>query len=75
MPKNYRPISILPIFDKIIERLMHKRILKFLNIYKILNKAQYGFQKNKSTSLAIMDLLTKASDSLQDKKLSCCIWT
>ena len=50
--KNYRPMSILPIFDKIIERLMHLRLIPFLKKYNILNPSQYGFQKQKSTTLA-----------------------
>ena len=71
LPKNYRPISILPIFDKIVERLMHTRLQSFLRKQNILNSAQYGFQRNKSTSLAIMDLLKEVSNSLQNKLLSC----
>ena len=30
---NYRPISVLPIFSKLLEKLMHKRLLDYLNKY------------------------------------------
>ena len=73
-PKNFRPISILPIFDKILEKLMHSRLVSYIRKHKILNNAQYGFQKHKSTSLAILDLLNKISQSLKEKNFSCCVF-
>ena len=35
---NYRPISILPTFSKILERLMYNRLINFINKYNILYK-------------------------------------
>ena len=74
IPKNFRPISILPIFDKIIEKLMHKRLTSFLKKHQTFNNSQYGFQKNKSTSMAILDLMEKVSLALTKKFKSCCIF-
>ena len=73
-PKNYRPISVLPIFDKVIERLMHKRLVSFLDRHKIINPSQYGFQKGKSTSMAILDLLNRITNAQKNKNPSCCIF-
>ena len=42
---NYRPISLLPVFSKIIEKLMYVRLMKFLIKENILFDHQYGFQK------------------------------
>ena len=42
------------LFDKIIERLMHKRLVSFFECHKIINPSQYGFQKDKSTFMAIL---------------------
>ena len=53
---NYRPISILPIFSKILEKLMNHRLVQFLNKHKIIFEHQYGFQKDKSTTSAILEL-------------------
>ena len=44
---NYRPISLLSIFDKIIEKLMHKRLYTFLESNNILFCNQFGFRKKK----------------------------
>ena len=53
---NYLPISLLSIFDKIIEKLMHKRLYNFLNEHNILFSNQFGFRNNKSTSLALIQI-------------------
>ena len=55
---NYRPISILHIFSKILEKLMHKRLTSFLDRY-ILYKHQYSFQRGKSTDHAALDFESK----------------
>ena len=57
LPGNYRPISLLSIFDKILEKLMYKRLSGFLEANKILYKYQFGFRKNHSTSQAVMEVL------------------
>ena len=41
---NYRPISLLSIFDKIMEKIMHERLYKFLELNNILYSKQFGFK-------------------------------
>ena len=72
--KNYRPISILPIFDKIIEKLMYSRLISFLTKHTILSTCQYGFRENHSTNLAILDLISKVQESTENGNLSCVIF-
>ena len=43
---NFRPISLLPQFSKIYEKLFKKRLLYFINKYTILNDNQFGFRTN-----------------------------
>ena len=47
-PNNFRPISLLSVFDKIIEKIMHKRLYEFLEFHNILYVNQFGFRKNKT---------------------------
>ena len=54
---NYRPISLLPQFSKILEKLFLTRINSFLCANNILSSSQYGFRTNLSTSLAVMELI------------------
>ena len=53
---NYRPISVLPAFSKIIEKLIYNRMIDFLDKHKILSNCQFGFRKGLSTDLAITTL-------------------
>ena len=65
MLSNYRPISVLPIFSKIFEKVVYNRLITYFNKYNILFKNQYGFRKGHSTSLALhhlFDNITKAID-------------
>ena len=50
---NYRPISILPLLSKIMEKLIAKQIWEYLNANKILDKYYSGFRKNHSTETAL----------------------
>lgn len=65
---NYRPITILPVIDKIIEKYISKQIYSFYDLHGLINHTQYGFQPQKSTT----ELLSAFSDyilsNLNDKK-------
>ena len=49
---NYRPISVLPCFSKILERVMYSRLYKYLTDQKILHPQQFGLKKGHSTEQA-----------------------
>ena len=65
---NYRPISILPVFSKLFEKIVYKRLINYLDSNNILFKKQYGFRKNHSTSLALLDLVDKITSAIDEKK-------
>ena len=71
---NYHPISLLPIFNKGFEKLMHTRLTSFLKKHNIIFENRFGFQKNKSTSLTVLDLYKGLINAIENKKLSCCIF-
>jgi Reverse transcriptase (RNA-dependent DNA polymerase) len=54
---NYRPISLLSVFNKILEKIVYKRLFDFFLKHKILYKHQFGFRKNHSTSLALLEIV------------------
>jgi len=58
--KNSRPISVIPVFTKLLERFMYNRIISFL--YEILSEAQNGFRKGKSIDTAVIGSIQKALD-------------
>jgi hypothetical protein len=54
---NYRPISVLPLFSKIFEKIVHKQLFRYLNAHGILHENKYGFRSNKNTTQAIINHL------------------
>jgi len=64
---NYRPISLLPQFSKILEKLFTTRLDSFLCKHEIICPSQYGFQKNCSTSAAVIELAEKITDNIEKK--------
>ena len=54
---NYRPISLLPVVSKLLERVIYKRTYKFLLNNSILYTSQYGFRKDHSCEHAIQELV------------------
>ena len=67
---NYRPISLLSIFDRVFEQVMYKRMLHFINVKNtcILFSSQYGFREGFSTELVIVDIFSAIQFNI-DKRL------
>ena len=61
---NYRPVSILPSFSKFLEKVVYSRLYNYLCKLEILCDNQFGFRKNHSTLLALIDLYEKISLAL-----------
>ena len=64
---NYRRISMLPQFSKVLEKLFENRLLNFVEKSNVLNDNQYGFRRNRSTTIALFDLSQKVSTFLYNK--------
>lgn len=65
---NYRPISILPLLSKILEKCVSVRLVNYLNEFSILSNDQFGFRKSKNTTDAIMNLIEHIYSELNCKK-------
>ena len=70
IPGNYRPISLLSIVNKILEKLMYARLISFINKHKLLYKYQFGFRKNHSTALALIEITDNIIKDLESGKCS-----
>ena len=51
-PSNYRPISVLPVLSKILERAVHIQLVDYLEEYNLITKYQFGYRKKRSTNAA-----------------------
>ena len=63
---HYRPVSLLCILSKVFEKIMYVRLLKFLEKLKCIYKNQFGFRKHHSTYMALMLLMDKITQSMDN---------
>lgn len=55
---NYRPISVLTALSKVLEKIINRRLVSFLNDNNILSQKQFGFRSSRSTEDAVIELTT-----------------
>ena len=66
---NYRPISILPYFSKLFEKIISDKLFNYLHSFNLLYPLQFGFRTGYSTEFAMIHFLDMLTDAI-DKKLS-----
>jgi hypothetical protein len=72
--KNFRPISLLPVLDKIFEKLIYNRLTSFLYSNNIITDRQFGFLNGSNTVLSIMDILSTLIPALRNKEFAVAIF-
>lgn len=65
---NYRPISLLSQFSKILEKLFVERLDNFIDKNNLLMDSQYGFRSGRSTSMALIELVDRLTNCIENKK-------
>ena len=65
---NYRPVAILPQFFKILEKIFYNRLIFFTDKHETISQCQYGFRNERSTSLALIDLIEQITNAIENKK-------
>ena len=73
-PGNWRPITILPIPSKLMEKAVHYQIITFLDDSNYLDVRQHGFRKGKSTSTAIMEITRKLFSNYNQNLHTSCVF-
>ena len=68
-PANYRPISILPVASKLIEKHVTKHLFGYLSKYNLLHKSQSGFRKHHSCNTAVIKLIDSWLKSIDNGEL------
>ena len=70
-PNNYRPISLLSVFNRIIEKLIYRQLKSFLEDCNIFYHSQYGFRERRSTEHALIDIVNQIQSNF-DKGIYTC---
>ena len=65
---DYRPISLLPVLSKILEKIVYNRLYSFLSQSNLFYDLQFGFRKNHSTSHAAAVMVENIIKSFEDKE-------
>ena len=65
---NYRPLSLLPVISKILEKVVHKNVYTFLEKNKVMYASQYGFRKNRSRLNASTELVCHITNAIGNKQ-------
>lgn len=68
--KNYRPVSLLSVFSKVIEKCMLLRLTDYFEKNNLFKNSQHGFVKGRSTISAMYDSLCAIYRALDDKKIT-----
>ena len=64
---NYRPISLLSSFSKLVEKIVSRQLIGFLNAHNILYQHQYGFRANHNTSQPVLHFADKIYNAFNQK--------
>jgi len=64
----YRPISLLPAFSKIFEKVVYNQLFKYLETNNLLDKEQHGFRQKKSTITAGVSFINNIIDAIDQKE-------
>ena len=72
-PGNYRPISLLSIINKIIEKTIHSRLTSYLDKYNLITDNQFGFRKGYNTTMAVTEFYEKLLNSKDEGYATCAV--
>ena len=74
-PSSYRPISLLSVLSKVLEKIVADQLYEFLSSNNLFSQSQHGFRKGLSTQTALMqvtELLYKNIDKGEISLLALC---
>ena len=67
---NYRPISLLPIVSKILEKIIANQLTDYLEDKKLLSNSQHGFRPRLSTETALTVITDNIYYNMDQRKIS-----
>ena len=71
---NYRPISLLSIFNRLLKKLKYNRLISYFNKINVLSDNQFGFRKNHSTFHSLILIVDKIQKAMEKGNYSCGIF-
>lgn len=65
---NYRPISVLSVLSKVLEKVINRQLIKFLEKNTLISTSQFGFRRDRSTEDAVNTLIGEVTELVDRKK-------
>ena len=72
-PKNYRPVSLLPVLSKVLERCVFVQMVNYLEETELLHPSHHGFRAKHSTVSALIQMFDSWIEAFEDDKVSAVI--
>jgi Reverse transcriptase (RNA-dependent DNA polymerase) len=66
--ENYRPITVLNMFDKIFEKYLEHHLWAYLKEFNVIDKRQFAYQKGKCVNELFLDFSDFVNSALKDKQ-------
>ena len=66
---NYRPVSVLQVFSKILERPVYNRLLSFINKHNLLYRLHFGFREKHGADTALIILIDKIMSAINEDEI------
>ena len=66
---NYRPISILPVLSKVLEKHVHESFYDYLHAFQLLHKTQSGFRSQHSCETALVNMIDSWLNAIDNGKM------
>ena len=71
--KNYRPVALLSIFSKILEKAVYLQIIEYMEANNLLHPSHHGFRKHHNTATALLEMHNVWLEAFDDKELTAVI--
>ena len=70
LPKNYRPVALLPILSKILEKALFLQTVKYLEENNILHPSHHGFRSGHNTCTALIEMYDSWIEAIENDEIS-----
>ena len=67
---NYRPISVLPVLSKLLEKHVHDSLMSFLILHNVLHSTQPSFRPNHSCETALLQMINKFHEAINNGQIT-----
>ena len=69
-PQNYRPVALIPVMSKILEKIIAKQILKFINENNLFNPSHHAYRAHHNTTTAMIQMIDKWTEALDSGQMA-----